>query len=223
MTKQPDLARLALNCIITAYHLHEWVWGDWLKTDHATWRKLNIRDKESFLQWLFRAFPYFGYVEALANGSKHFSRNQEFATKRILQDEDGPFLVGMPYRLIDFGEMLDRSDGWQLRTSSTPLSDFGVISLPGFTLTERRSPPSAELNRRIPKRCRKRTAPRYRVSRCDLEGPIANALCRGARFVLPLATALNQIGVFMKLVRFSSNKDPLNPTEQLVSAGQTQK
>jgi hypothetical protein len=36
-------ARLAINCAITAYHMHEWVWGDWLKTDHATWKKLTTR------------------------------------------------------------------------------------------------------------------------------------------------------------------------------------
>ena len=35
---QPDSARHALNCIITAYHLHEWVWGDWLNADYATWK-----------------------------------------------------------------------------------------------------------------------------------------------------------------------------------------
>jgi hypothetical protein len=30
---QPDSARRAPNCIITAYHVHEWVWGHWLKTE----------------------------------------------------------------------------------------------------------------------------------------------------------------------------------------------
>jgi hypothetical protein len=39
--KEQDSARLALNCIITAYHLHEWVWGDWLKTDYAAWKELG--------------------------------------------------------------------------------------------------------------------------------------------------------------------------------------
>ena len=40
--------------------------------------------------------------------------------------------------------------------------------------------------------------------------------------VLILGHALNQIGVFVKLVRFSSNKNSSEPTEQLVSAAQTQ-
>jgi hypothetical protein len=29
--KEPHSSRLALNCAITAFHLHEWVWGDWSK------------------------------------------------------------------------------------------------------------------------------------------------------------------------------------------------
>jgi hypothetical protein len=39
--KEQDSGRLALNCIITAYHLHEWVWGDWLKTDYAAWKQFG--------------------------------------------------------------------------------------------------------------------------------------------------------------------------------------
>jgi hypothetical protein len=33
--KERDSARLALICIITAYHLHKWVRGDCLKSDFA--------------------------------------------------------------------------------------------------------------------------------------------------------------------------------------------
>jgi hypothetical protein len=50
--KKPHSVRLAVNCALTAYHLYEWVWGDWLKTDYATWKSLGIRDKESFLAWI---------------------------------------------------------------------------------------------------------------------------------------------------------------------------
>jgi hypothetical protein len=52
--KEQDSARLALNCIITAYHLHEWVWGDRLKNDFAVWKQLGIRDKGSFVGWIER-------------------------------------------------------------------------------------------------------------------------------------------------------------------------
>ncbi len=60
---EEDSARLALNCAITAYHLHEWVWGDWLKTDYAVWKKLGIRDKESFVAWLERECPGFNTLQ----------------------------------------------------------------------------------------------------------------------------------------------------------------
>ena len=67
-------ARYAINCAITAYHMHEWVWGDWLKTDYAVWKKLGIRDKESFVAWLEGACPGFNTAQDIANGSKHFDR-----------------------------------------------------------------------------------------------------------------------------------------------------
>jgi hypothetical protein len=36
--KQPGSGLLALNCAMTANHMYEWVWGDWLKTDHDVWK-----------------------------------------------------------------------------------------------------------------------------------------------------------------------------------------
>ncbi len=64
-------SRHALYCAITAYLLHEWVWGDWLGNDHDTWKTLGIRDKESFLAWVDRACPWFAFIQSLANGAKH--------------------------------------------------------------------------------------------------------------------------------------------------------
>ena len=60
--KEPGSARLALNCAITGYHLHEWVWGDWLKTDYAVWKALKICDFESFLAWIDTACPRFPVI-----------------------------------------------------------------------------------------------------------------------------------------------------------------
>src|ERR1700685_962214 len=74
-------SRHALHCAITAYHLHEWVWGDWLKTDFDTWKALGIRDKESFLAWIDHACPWFPVIQSLANGTKHFIRDQDFESK----------------------------------------------------------------------------------------------------------------------------------------------
>lgn len=81
--KEPHSARHALNCAITAYHLHEWVWGDWLKTDYATWRTLGIRDKDSFLAWIDKACVWFKTIQDLANGAKHFGSFENFKAERV--------------------------------------------------------------------------------------------------------------------------------------------
>ncbi|MBZ5510516.1 MAG: hypothetical protein LAN70_05025 [Acidobacteriia bacterium] len=100
-------SRRAIHCAITAYHLHEWVWGDWLGTDYLTRKALSIRDKESFLAWIDKACPWFSSIQALANGSKHFIRKPGFDTQKIQGYGQGPYGVGpygQPYLLIDFGE-----------------------------------------------------------------------------------------------------------------------
>jgi hypothetical protein len=81
--KQPESARLALNCAITAYHLHEWVWGDWLKTDYAVWKALKIRDRDTFRAWIDGACPWFETIEELTIGAKHFGSAQSFKTERV--------------------------------------------------------------------------------------------------------------------------------------------
>jgi hypothetical protein len=77
--------------IITAYHLHEWVWGDWLKTDYAAWKQLGIKDKDSFVAWIERECPAFTTVQDLANGAKHFIRKQEVETRRVAGYGMGPY------------------------------------------------------------------------------------------------------------------------------------
>ena len=110
----PDSPRHALNCIITAYHLHEWIWGDWLKADFVTWSKLSIRDKETFRGWLLDEWTGFVVVENLANGAKHFVRKTSAETQRVAGYGCGPYGVGpygQPYLLIDYGA--DKSERWQ--------------------------------------------------------------------------------------------------------------
>jgi hypothetical protein len=100
-------SRRAIHCVISAYHLHEWIWGDWLGKDFLTWKVLGIRDKESFLAWIDRECPRFSTIQALANGSKHFIRNQEFETQKIGGYGGGPYgfgPYGSGYLLIDYGE-----------------------------------------------------------------------------------------------------------------------
>jgi hypothetical protein len=104
--KQQDSARLALNCIVTAYHLHEWVWGDCLKTDHAVWKQLGIRDRETFIAWTERECPGFKTIQDLANGAKHFIRKQDVQTRHVGGFGMGPYGVGpygASYLLIDYG------------------------------------------------------------------------------------------------------------------------
>jgi hypothetical protein len=75
----PDSARHAMNCAITAYHVHDWVWNDFLKEDAVTRAKLGIgKKKASFVEWITRQFVWFSLVGEIANGSKHFGRSTSF-------------------------------------------------------------------------------------------------------------------------------------------------
>jgi hypothetical protein len=76
-------ARLAINCAITVYHMHEWVWGDWLKSDYATWKELGIRDKDTFIAWLDRNDVWFKLMQDICNGSKHFDRKASQQTQAV--------------------------------------------------------------------------------------------------------------------------------------------
>jgi hypothetical protein len=98
--KQPGSGRLALNCAMTAYHMHEWAWGDWLKTDYAVWKTLGIRDRETFLAWIDKACPWFVAIQELTNGTKHFIRNQSF---QALCVGAPPFMLDTPGAGFDEG------------------------------------------------------------------------------------------------------------------------
>jgi hypothetical protein len=138
--EQPDSARLALNCIITAYHLHEWVWGDWLKTDYVIWQKLGIRDKDSFKKWIAANWSGFETAEALTNGIKHF-RVQPPVTDRIVGYGSGPYGVGpcgKPYLLVDYGEDAN-AQRWQ---TAEQLLEGAVFFWQGFFRDNRQKPAS---------------------------------------------------------------------------------
>ncbi|MHC2791215.1 hypothetical protein ACVINZ_000227 [Mesorhizobium jarvisii] len=106
---EPHSARRALHCAITAFHLHEWVWGEWLSKDKTARDAMGIstRDKDHFLQWVDRHCPWFRGVQDLANGTKHFARDKGFDTIRVGGFGEGPFgqgPFGKGYLLIDWGE-----------------------------------------------------------------------------------------------------------------------
>src|SRR3569832_248558 len=50
--KQPHSSRCAIHCAITAYHMHEWVWHDWLKDRDDIKAALGLTDLNSFLHYL---------------------------------------------------------------------------------------------------------------------------------------------------------------------------
>jgi hypothetical protein len=80
---EPHSTRRALHCAITAYHLHEWVWGDWLKKDLAIQKELGINSKKAFEDWVGGACAWFPDIRDLVNGTKHFSSGQGFETMRV--------------------------------------------------------------------------------------------------------------------------------------------
>ena len=101
----------AMNCILSLYHLHEWVWSLWLKRDDEARKKLGIRKKKKeFVGWLERKCLHFNLLQELANGAKHCRRRSSYSTGRVGGWGQGPWDVGpwdMPYLLIDQGADLE--------------------------------------------------------------------------------------------------------------------
>jgi hypothetical protein len=125
-------ARHALNCIITAYHLHEWIWGDWLKDDFEAWRALGIRDKDSFVAWLDGRCYWFSVFQELANGAKHFIRDTHEVARLADGWGSGPFGIGPfghPYLYVDFGDDKEPNDRYR---TVTRLVDEAVAFWRGF-------------------------------------------------------------------------------------------
>ena len=90
---EPHSARRAWHCAITAYHLHEWVWGDWLKGNEAARATFQVNSSIEFLQWIERHCVWFWFVQQLTNGAKHFVR----------RPASQPILVGTPHGEGTFG------------------------------------------------------------------------------------------------------------------------
>ncbi|MBS4001764.1 MAG: hypothetical protein KGZ91_00165 [Afipia sp.] len=76
-------ARHAMNCAITAHHLAEWVWGDFLKGDEVLKAKLGIRSRDDFLHWIDNQSVWYGVVQNISNGSKHFIRASAEGTVKV--------------------------------------------------------------------------------------------------------------------------------------------
>lgn len=99
--EQSDSPRHAINCMLSAYHMAEWIWGDWLQDDYATWTTLKIRDKVSFLAWVDGAQPWFKITQAVANGSKHFASKLANTKSSPTYVEDGYVEDGYQARMLE--------------------------------------------------------------------------------------------------------------------------
>jgi hypothetical protein len=69
--------RHALNAAMTAYHLHEWVWGAFLKRRTDVQMALQFprkghATKADFLAWLKKQCPALVQAEQITNGTKHY-------------------------------------------------------------------------------------------------------------------------------------------------------
>lgn len=117
----------AMNCILSLYHLHEWVWSRWLKGRFDAQAALRIRnDKNEFVRWLDGNCPHFGLLQELANGTKHCV--PVHSTDRVAGYGQGPYGIGpygAPYLLIDMGDRLDTSNRYLVGDSVlTEILDF---------------------------------------------------------------------------------------------------
>jgi hypothetical protein len=63
--ENPGSARHAMNFVITAYHLHEWVWKGFLKNDAAKRQELGIgKDIGAFKIWLDNKSIWYAQIVA---------------------------------------------------------------------------------------------------------------------------------------------------------------
>jgi hypothetical protein len=113
-----DDAGRAMNCVLSSYHLHEWVWAHALKRrTPTTLGGIVIKDKSSFVGWLETACPYFLTLQELANGTKHCAPVN--SASRIEGYGMGPYGIGpfgKSYLLIDLGEGIPVPQRWLVAT-----------------------------------------------------------------------------------------------------------
>ncbi|MGA0563776.1 hypothetical protein ACO2RV_15130 [Ancylobacter sp. VNQ12] len=99
-------ARKAIHCAITANHMADWVWGDWLSKDAAARSTMGIagREKALFMAWIDQHCVWFRPLQDIANGSKHFSRVGIGTSFVKGTGTSGHGMFGIGYLMIDWGE-----------------------------------------------------------------------------------------------------------------------
>lgn len=100
-----DNSSFAINAVTSAYHLHEWLWADVLKSRcPINIKGVTITNKADFVNWLDSNCPNFELIQLLTNGSKHAF--PVHSGGKIAGYGEGPYGVGpysAPYLLIDLG------------------------------------------------------------------------------------------------------------------------
>lgn len=108
-------ADLAMNAILSNYHLHEWIWSLVLKSRRPIdLQGTIVRDRDDWIKWLEANCPKFTVLRDLANGSKHCIPSV-YSTGRVEGFGQGPYGIGpfgVPYLLIDLGADLDGESRW---------------------------------------------------------------------------------------------------------------
>lgn len=94
--QQSGSARHAMNFAITAHHMADWVWGDVVKGDPALKAKIGIKTKDDFMAWIDTQSVWYGLVQGISNGSKHFIRENAKGTQKVQGFGMGGFGQG-PY------------------------------------------------------------------------------------------------------------------------------
>jgi len=88
--EEPQSARRAIHCAISAYHLHDWVWGERLAHDANLRAAMGCGDsKAEFVAWCCRMAWHFALVQEIATGSKHFRPSSGLEAERV---EAPPFM-----------------------------------------------------------------------------------------------------------------------------------
>jgi hypothetical protein len=105
-------ARHALNAIITAYHLHEWVWGECEKRDdlHNAWGANSL---EAFKKYVAAQCPALEDARNVTNGTKHFEKKPIETGRHEGTFQPGAFqdnAFDVSYLWIDRGDKQQRAE-----------------------------------------------------------------------------------------------------------------
>ncbi len=97
---EPDSARKAVHCFITAHHLVDWVWHDQITSKADLRTRLGVGSLKDFAEWVDSQSVWMTFVHEIANGTKHVRGKQTFDTLRVAA---APFVFDTIYAGFDQG------------------------------------------------------------------------------------------------------------------------